>query len=720
MKRILAITLALAGFSAAVNAQTLLYQWAFTNSSDTISNSAASYAITPGTGNLILTDVSGAVEGFTGLDGINPVVYFTNSNAGPGSGSGVDALGALVANGQGYSGAPTATAIATNLNLGSQFQFTVTFWVQYGVIVSGQFPRPVQFYQTPGYDVGGKGLGNHNGVGASLNGWASGFAASAQNGIANGTSAQQNQVSIAGNLTLAPGFAADSTTWYFEAITYDGTLTANNFITWVGTTNSSVQPFAQTANYGPINFTTNATVMIGGNDVNASPRALSQGGLADVRFYSGIVSSNNLEFIRNYQPIVPVANTLTPASVLIQPVSGTTFVSGSRTFSIAANGNPPNFTYLWRSNGVAITGATNASYTLSNASASANGASFLCSVTNGVGGTNSAAGVITMVTPAPGSYAQAAYANSPYSFWLINEPSNTVPVLVSDYANGHDGFAQQPTNMAFPSGPNSPFYSGFPANNTSIETIASGIFQQQSQLNMAGPGNYPNSGMTICGWINTPGLGSTGNGVIWNQVSDTAGGFGLLFGASGNNELDYQWGQNLPASGFTSGLIIPTNEWTFIALVISTNSTPDTNATIYVGSHSTGLGSVTDSTAVNGDLIGIGSDVSFLTLGRSAISSAENGNPYTTSTAQFSSVAVFYSALSPQTITNLYAIGAKGVSLQGVPDPSVHGNLLLTYPLGTLQQANVVQGPYIDVPGAVTPYSVPMSNSTSFFMVRPN
>ena len=271
MKKILAIAIVLAGFNAAINAQTLLYQWAFTNSADTASNSTASYAITPGTGDLIMTDVSGAVEGFTGLDGLNPVVYFTNSSAGPGSGSGVDATGAFLANGQGYSGAPTATAIATNLNIGSQFQFTITFWVQLGVITSGQFPRPVQFYQTPGYDVGGKGLGNHNGVGASFNGWASGYAASVQNGIANATSAQQNQVSIAGNLSLAPGFAADSTSWYFEAITYDGTLTANNFISWIGTTNLSVQPFVQTANYGPINFTTNAAVMIGGNDVPASP-----------------------------------------------------------------------------------------------------------------------------------------------------------------------------------------------------------------------------------------------------------------------------------------------------------------------------------------------------------------------------------------------------------------------------------------------------------------
>ena len=741
MKKILAITLALAGFSAAVNAQTLLYQWAFTNASDTISNSAANYAITPGTGNLLLTDVSGAVETVppaASFDGINPIVYFTNSSAGPGSGPGVDALGAFVANGQGYSGAPTATAIATNLNIGSQFQFTVTFWVKYGTLTSGTFPRPVMFYQTTAYDVGGKGAGNHNGVGVSVNDWTTGFATDIQNGVANATLAQQNQVFIAGNSALNPnppapgvgGFAADGATWYFEAITYDGTLTSQNFITWIGTLSTNVQPFAQDANYGPINFTTNAAVMIGGNDVNATPRALNTGAIADVRFYSGVVSSNNLELIRNFQPIIPVGNPLTPATVLTQPVSGKTFVTGNRTFSIIPNGYPPTFTYQWTSNSVAVAGATNATYTLTNVSASANGASFVCSVSNVIGGTNSTAGIITVVTPVTGSFAQAALTNHPYALWLINEPSNSVSVLISDYANGNDGLANNsPTNMAFLGGPDSPFYSGFPANNTSIETIATGTVGRQSQMNMAALGNYPNAGMTICGWVNTPGLGSSGNGVIWNQVSDTGGGFGLLFGTGGNNEIDYQWGQNGPVSGFTSGLSMPTNEWTFIALVISTNLTPadisdsitaDTNATIYVGAHSTGLGSVTDSTAINGDIINSGSSVSSLTLGRSAVSAADNGVPYTTSTAEFSSVAVFYSALSPQTITNLYVIGAKGVSLLGTPDPLIHGNILLTYPQGTLQQANVVQGPYTDVPGATTPYSIPETNSTGFFKVRLN
>jgi len=93
MKKTTLLTLMIAaGLSLAAPAQTLLYQWAFTNLTDTVSNSAPSYAFTPGTGSLLLGNVTGNI--FTagvGADGVNPVLYFTNSNAGPGFGPGVDA-----------------------------------------------------------------------------------------------------------------------------------------------------------------------------------------------------------------------------------------------------------------------------------------------------------------------------------------------------------------------------------------------------------------------------------------------------------------------------------------------------------------------------------------------------------------------------------------------------------------------------------------------------
>jgi hypothetical protein len=724
MKKIISIALAIVGLEMAASAQTLLYQWAFTNITDTTSNSAPSYAITPGTGNLIVQNVSASVYGQIGIDGINPMVYFTNNAAGPGSGPGVYALGSYVANGSGYNSGNTAVAIATNLNLGTLYQFTVTCWVRLSSFDVGSLSRMVEFGAANNYDAGGKGP-TVNGIGSALNNQPTGYPCF-QNGVGGpaGTGNQNDTMSVTN--CLVNGLPEDGATWIFEAMTYDGTQTSGNFINWVGLTNQAIQHLTlgvNTANYGGIQFTTNATVMIGNDNVSGSPRALPYGAIADVRIYSGIVVSNDLELIRQFQiPALLNNPVLTPATnITTQPASGTTFVGGSRTFSVTAFANPAVFTYLWRSNNVPIPGGTSSSVTLSNLQLSASGASIVCSVSNVIGGTNTIPAILTMVpVSTAGDYAKAVLSYNPYSFWLINEASNSVLVSVYDYVGGHDGQAKDPTNMMFMGGPSSPNFYGFPANNTSIETLgAAGA----SRLNMAGPGNFVNSGMTIVGWVYTPSAGSAGNGIIYNEASDVGPFFGLTFGATGTgrggngSEVDYVWGPT-PATAFTSGIDMNSNEWTFVALVISTNATPDTNATLYVGSESLGLLNTNDSSALSLRTIGTGSDANILALGRSTPTSSENGGFYTGTTSQYSDVAVFYSALSSSQITNLFLNGV-GLHLQGVRDPSVAGNLLMNWTYGHLQSSINVAGPYSDVAGTsnTVPYSVPMTGQL-FYRLR--
>jgi len=726
MKKTTLLTLMIAaGLSLAAPAQTLLYQWAFTNLTDTVSNSAPSYAFTPGTGSLLLGNVTGNI--FTagvGADGVNPVLYFTNSNAGPGFGPGVDATGALVANGQGYNSGNSGVAVVTNLNLGSLNKITVTFWFQMGTGVPGQFPRIVQFSQTPAYDIGNKGSGAHNDIGASINS-GSGLV-QMQNTVANASSAQGTANAVTGLSNFPSGLPADNTTWIFEALTYDGTLPANQFVTWLGTTSESVESIVQQANFGFINFTTNATVLIGNDDVAGTARGLSQGAIADVRIYSGVLTSNMVDNIRQFLPdgVIPPGNT--NVTLINQPVSGRSFVAGTRTLNVVAAGIPANFSYLWRSNGVPVVGGTNSSLTLSNLQLSANGATFICSVTNYLTsnhaiytGTNSLPATLTVLTPVPGSYAEAIYTNQPSSFWLVNEPSNSVPFAVFDYANGNDGAALTPTNLFYPNGPTSPAYPGFPSGESAIGVQAN---YQASYLEMADPVNFPNTGMTICGWVWTP-VTPSANGLIYDLVSDTGGGYGLVF--NGPNTVSYQWGQNAPASGFTSGVSFNSSEWTFVALVVSTNLTPDdlendvtadTNATLYVGGPSIGLTTAIDSTALSGDLIGSGTSAGSLALGRTASAASDNGSHYQQNNVAFNGVAVFYSALSPQTITNLY-LKTAGLALSVAPDPYTPGNVVLTYPLGTLNSAPAVTGPYTPVSDAYSTMSIPASLPRQFFRV---
>ena len=717
--RILLILLT-TSFGVAANAQ-LLYQWAFTNAADTAISSAPSVAAAPGTGQLGLLNASG--------DAITPgLIFFTNANYGPPGGPG----GALVLNGQGYNGGNSAVATNSSLDLGTLYQFTITYWVQYGTDMGGHLSREIEIGASVNYDEGGKGsVGNHSGVGTALNGSGSGAAAQFQDGIANAAGGANPQVTITGDPNFSSGFLYDGQTWYFEAVTYNGLLTANNFTVWLASTNASagtgtpgIDPFVGTQNLGGIPLTTNGSVILAGC-AQGGPRGISTGQISDVRIYNGVLTSNQLMTVRwfGYPTVV---NPPSAPIIVQQPNSGSTFAGANRTFSVAASGTPDTFTYLWRSNNVPIPGATNASFTLNNVGRQANGASFVCSVSNVVGGFNSASAVLTVVPVAPGGYAQAALTNQPYALWLLNEPTNTANFVVSDYANGNDGQGVNPVNMLFDGGPSSPLYPGFPANNTAIEVLQG----TSARLNMPALPVYNNTGMTLCGWIYTPTMGTSGNGLIFSLPSDTANGFGLRFGPG--NELDYQWG----AGAFTgSGLIIPSAEWSFVALVVSTNLTQadldssiaaDTNATLYVGSISGGgLSSYTASTALSGYNIPGGTSPANLALGRTTFSSSENGGYYQTSDVRFNDVAVFYHGLSPQTITNLYVAGAgmNRMPISAIPDPTTPGNLLLTWMVGTLQESTPsVTGPYNDVPGAPTSppyaYSVPMTDAQHYYRLR--
>ena len=171
MKKIIALAITIVGFEMAACAQTLLYEWNFTNTATTtLTSSVPTYAYVTNTGQLIMKNG----QGTTGM-GVN--AYFTNGpGAGPGSGPGGSAEGALVLAGQGYNGGtPTVITLATNVNIGKRIQFTVTFWFHFGSLVGtansggGSYPRILMMAAGTGYDSGSANTGV--GVGASVNNW---------------------------------------------------------------------------------------------------------------------------------------------------------------------------------------------------------------------------------------------------------------------------------------------------------------------------------------------------------------------------------------------------------------------------------------------------------------------------------------------------------------------------------------------------------------------
>ena len=94
-----------------------------------------------------------------------------------------------------------------------------------------------------------------------------------------------------------------------------------------------------------------------------------------------------------------VAGTTVAPVITTQPQNRSIMVGQSATFSVVASGTPSP-TYQWQRGGVAIAGATSASYTLSAAALSDSGAQFTCVVSNSAGALTSAAATLT-VTEAP-------------------------------------------------------------------------------------------------------------------------------------------------------------------------------------------------------------------------------------------------------------------------------------------------------------------------------
>ena len=95
---------------------------------------------------------------------------------------------------------------------------------------------------------------------------------------------------------------------------------------------------------------------------------------------TGSVTSNAATLSVTAAPVAP--------SITTQPVSKSVIAGQTAGFTIAATGTAP-LTYQWTKNGIAMSGATSASYTTPATTVSDNGASFTVTVSDTAGSTTS-------------------------------------------------------------------------------------------------------------------------------------------------------------------------------------------------------------------------------------------------------------------------------------------------------------------------------------------
>ena len=455
----------------------------------------------------------------------------------------------------------------------------------------------------------------------------------------------------------------------------------------------------------------------------------------------------------------PVYLNMLPAS---QPVFTTEPQGGGRystpgaaslTFNCNVIGTPP-FTFNWYqitaggvTNLLQSVGPTNGGTNFLTLTApippSAAGTYFV-NVSSPQGSTNSPLVPFIVIVPTPGSYAAQVVSNMPWAYWRLDEPYGVTNL--HDYFGGHDGAILDPTNMVtigsnapilggvFQQEPAAP-YVGFPPNHAGLYIPLVYPFPL-ARVNVPGVGNYQ-PGMTWMCWLYAPQpnaspIGENGP-IMWNRDYNDNGGYGNAFGlnfytyvsggVTNNNELGYRWGGSSEATnGFayqgyiwSSGLYAPTNSWYFVAMVWGAAN----SATMYMGTNTGPLSVASTTLPAQFDPSYPGTTHSnsySILLGRNGYPWTESqGSAQDQANVYMSDVAIFTSALSSNAIYQIYLAAMNQV----ITTTNSAGNLVLSWPQGTLLSSTNVQGPYTPVAGnPSSPYTVPKTAPRQFYRVQ--
>lgn len=223
----------------------------------------------------------------------------------------------------------------------------------------------------------------------------------------------KNGVPIAGatspTLTLNNVRVADSANYVFTATNPAG-IVASDVATVVVNLAPPVitmQPRSQTILVGePVTFTVAAGGSAplayqwrknGANIAGATAPSFSVASLqfGDAGVYTVVVSNGAGSVVSDPATLI-VSATPVPPTIITQPVSITVVAGAQAQFTVTAEGSSP-LSFQWRKDGVAIPGATNATYTVASVSANDAG-SYTVSVTNAAGGATSDPATLTVIT----------------------------------------------------------------------------------------------------------------------------------------------------------------------------------------------------------------------------------------------------------------------------------------------------------------------------------
>jgi hypothetical protein len=372
-----------------------------------------------------------------------------------------------------------------------------------------------------------------------------------------------------------------------------------------------------------------------------------------------------------------------PPTITASPQSQTVFTGRPASFTVTANSyviptyqwqaGPAGGPYTNLSNGGIITNADTATLTITNAN-SFTGAEFQAVVSNPAGSATSGAATLTVIpVPAASDAGGAAIlAQSPVAYWQLNENADASAggVGIYDIAGLHDGTYLTAAQNAFNGVVGVKPADGFPFFGTNSGALRTTAATDQSWATTPAL-NLNTNTATFSMWIYPDGIQPFAAGLFVNRNSGTVAGLGYFQ----NDRLGYKWNNDGATTwSYNSGLLIPTNVWSFVAVVIE----PD-KATLYLYTPGGSLQSATNVTAHNNMSWG-GSQANIRIGCDNAVGTTFNGS--------IDEVAVFNRALSSTEIGRI-AQAAPAVRIQ-----PVGAQVELTWPYGTLLEAPSVSGPW--------------------------
>ena len=368
---------------------------------------------------------------------------------------------------------------------------------------------------------------------------------------------------------------------------------------------------------------------------------------------SSSVSTSGIVTLTVFQPSEPVLVSD------IAPKSALAYVGASAAFSAIFNGTTPIF-YQWQADtGSGITnipGATNTSLTLNNLQL-ANAGSYTLLASNSYGGpvATSAAQLTVLTQP---SFVTAVMLDNPVGYWRLNETNSTASGTLTavDMTGTYNGVYGSSAEDGVAGPDPATGFDGFESFNTGAE-FANGVnnsFVTLPDLNLN------TNTVTLSAWIYPIGTPASYAGLIFCRPDGDASGLNFTTGG----QLGYTWNQNNSDTwSWSSGLVPPAQQWSFVALVTSTE-----NAIIYL-CNTNGVQSATNSVASTAEAFNsstlVGDDAD------------DGGNGSRTFNGIMDEVAIFNSALSPDQIFNLYFNGVAAPPQATIPTASPSTSLFV-------------------------------------------